>query len=546
MAFIRIKCPTCDMTFGQEKCFLEHHLTMHGVVADEDLYNKTRCQSSPVCACGCNKPLKWNGWKKGYTSKYLRGHNAIVDSVFSNPERIKEFVNKRAAGYADGRYEVWNKGQTKETNVKLAMASQKISTTLQREYQSGKLISWQKGLTKQTDHRLAKAAQTRKERYAAGEIKPWNLGLTKKSSQLIMDLADKISIAEYQKRFNSQRFSQEEFLKIVKSYPQFELQTNETQYKNKYQKLEFKCTKCNSIQVKNLMMLRNTPICFNCHPKESLGHLQILDYVRSLGVDVISNDRTIISPKELDIWVPLHKFAIEYNGLYWHSDKFLGKNYHVNKVNAARDAGISLLMIFEDEWRDKKEIVKSMIRHRIGISSKTRIGARQCVIKQVGVKQRKDFFNRNHLEGDANSKIAFGLFKDEQLLACMSLRRAFHKRYKQYLEVGRSAAISDVSIPGWVGRLTKTCLQHAQNTGYRGLITYVDNRIGLGDSYKRAGFRVEKADTGARLFWTDYLNRFDRFKYKADKANGLTQKDVCDAAGVTAIWGAGNQLMVLE
>lgn len=547
MAFARIKCPSCDMSFGQEKRFLEHYLTVHGIVADENLYNESRCQSPPICACGCGKPLKWNGWKKGYTSKYLRGHNAVDDSVFAKPDRMKEFVAKRVVGYAEGRYEAWNKGQTKETNDKLAKASQKISTTLQEGYESGRLVSWQTGLTKETDQRLAKSSQTKKERYASGETQPWNLGLSKKSSQQVANIANKISNVEYEKRFNAQRFSQEEFLEIIKSYPQFELQSNQETYKNKYQKLKFRCTKCNALQIKNLMMLRNTPICFNCHPKESKGQLEVLDYVRSLGVEVVSNDREIIAPKELDIWVPEHRLGIEYNGLYWHSEEFLDKNYHNKKVQSARAAGVSFLMIYEDEWRDHSDIIRSMIRHRLGLSTVRKVGARQCIIKQVNTEQRRRFLNANHLEGDVNATTAFGLFESDELIACMSLRRPFHRKYSDYVEVARSACAPDISIPGWIGKLSKVCLQHTKTVfGKRGLISYVDSRIGSGKSYIAAGFKILVEDTGPRLFWTDYHKRFNRFTYKADKTNNLSQKDVCEVAGVVAIWGAANCLLVLN
>ena len=39
--------------------------------------------------------------------------------------------------------------------------------------------------------------------------------------------------------------------------------------------------------------------------------------------NVIQNDRTILeSGREVDIYVPHQRIAIEYNGLVWHSEKF--------------------------------------------------------------------------------------------------------------------------------------------------------------------------------------------------------------------------------
>jgi len=56
---------------------------------------------------------------------------------------------------------------------------------------------------------------------------------------------------------------------------------------------------------------------------KSKGELEIYNFVKLLlpNEEVISNIRSVISPKELDIYIPFKKFAIEYNGLYWHEEK---------------------------------------------------------------------------------------------------------------------------------------------------------------------------------------------------------------------------------
>ena len=55
------------------------------------------------------------------------------------------------------------------------------------------------------------------------------------------------------------------------------------------------------------------------------------DIINFLNISNIKNNiRSIISPYELDIYLPEYKLAIEYNGLYWHSKK--SKNYHLNKT----------------------------------------------------------------------------------------------------------------------------------------------------------------------------------------------------------------------
>ena len=58
---------------------------------------------------------------------------------------------------------------------------------------------------------------------------------------------------------------------------------------------------------------------------------EMQDYVKSIHQNVICNDRTIISPKELDIVLPDVKLAIEYDGSYWHSSAFVDQKYHLEK-----------------------------------------------------------------------------------------------------------------------------------------------------------------------------------------------------------------------
>ena len=65
----------------------------------------------------------------------------------------------------------------------------------------------------------------------------------------------------------------------------------------------------------------------------SYSEKELSDFVKSLGVEIIENDRNIISPKELDIYIPSKKLAIEFDGLYYHSELFVNKNYHLNKTN---------------------------------------------------------------------------------------------------------------------------------------------------------------------------------------------------------------------
>ena len=78
----------------------------------------------------------------------------------------------------------------------------------------------------------------------------------------------------------------------------------------------------------------------------------IVNYLKTIvDTDIVTNSRKIISPYELDIYLPEYNLAIEFNGTYWHSvDKDIIDYRHINKTNMCEEKGIHLLHIFEHEW----------------------------------------------------------------------------------------------------------------------------------------------------------------------------------------------------
>jgi len=112
------------------------------------------------------------------------------------------------------------------------------------------------------------------------------------------------------------------------------------------------------------------PTCFPINFNTSSGEKQITDFIKDTNLIVEENNRTQIQPYELDIWLPEKNIAIEYNGLYWHSDLHKSDDYHRMKWDLCQEKGIRLIQIFEDEWIQKSEIVKSRLLHILGLGKK--------------------------------------------------------------------------------------------------------------------------------------------------------------------------------
>tara|TARA_Y100000310_G_C20671249_1_gene810430 strand:- start:969 stop:2192 length:1224 start_codon:yes stop_codon:yes gene_type:complete len=391
----------------------------------------------------------------------------------------------------------------------------------------GKAQAWNKGLTKNIDTRLAKQAKS-----MLGEKNHFY------KKQHTQESINKIKIAKL--------ISRSEFAKrILLRSTDFELLTTYEDYFSRQQQyLQLKCKKCNTIQEKTLQAFERGSICYVCFPNNTSNEeRELRAFIEHITDEtLIYNSRKIISPKELDIYIPSKNIAIEYNGLYWHSRDDKDKNDHKLKTLLCRDKDIKLIHIFSDEWKYKRNICKSIIKHKIGIT-KNRIFARKCVIKEVNSSSASKFFNDSHISGYSPSKIIFGLFYESKLVSALSLRKPRHNAYVHSIEICRFASQLNTSVIGGFSKLLKHVIRWCYNNNINKIITYADLRFNNGDVYKKNSFTFIK-DTGLDYWYTDGVHRYNRFKFRAQ--NGVSEKEVALKAKVTRIYGCGNNLYEMK
>ena len=107
------------------------------------------------------------------------------------------------------------------------------------------------------------------------------------------------------------------------------------------------------------------PLCAKCNNVKltSKYEQEIADYISTFySGELIRNNRSILSGKELDLYYPEKKIAIEFNGDYWHDENHKPRDYHYNKFRACLDNDILLISIFELEWNSRKEEIKQYIQ----------------------------------------------------------------------------------------------------------------------------------------------------------------------------------------
>ena len=161
--------------------------------------------------------------------------------------------------------------------------------------------------------------------------------------------------------------------------------------------------------------------CPKCSNQQSKGEEEIVEFLKeNTKYTIQERDKNIISPYELDIYIPEKKLAIEYNGLIWHSEKFgKDKTYHLKKTELCEKQGIRLIHIFEDEWLYKKSIVKNYLLYTMGDNSQLE----GYLIKEISPKQSNEFLKENHIQGTCSSTIRLGCFVNGILVTVMTFKR---------------------------------------------------------------------------------------------------------------------------
>lgn len=261
------------------------------------------------------------------------------------------------------------------------------------------------------------------------------------------------------------------------------------------------CTICNSTINKNSSYLED----------------EFYDFIKTnYNDEIIRNNKTIIAPYELDIYLPELKIAFEFNGLYWHSELFKDKNYHKEKTELCESKNIHLIHIYEDDWNYKNELIKSRILNLLGKSNK--IYARKCEIKEVDIKTSKQFLEDNHIQNYTIDKIRIGLYYKSELLGLMCfghLRKNLGQESKKNsYELLRFCNKINTVVIGGANKLFKYFIK---NYKPKYIISYADRSWSKQDNnlYKNLGFEYVYK-TGANYYYIVDSLKKNRFNFRKD------------------------------
>lgn len=291
---------------------------------------------------------------------------------------------------------------------------------------------------------------------------------------------------------------------------------------------------------KNHLRGSGCPMCFHM---TSRGETEIGDFLEQLGVEVIRNTRTLIPPKEIDLYLPDHQLAIEYCGLYWHTEA-RGKDsrYHYDKLEALNQLGIDLITIFEDEWLDRPDVVRSILTNRLG-KSQAGVGGRQLQIEEITSGESRAFLNKHHIQGAATGSYHIGAFHKGVLVGVMVMGPPTRQMSLYQWELKRFAA-DGRNHPGMMGRL----FNHFLRTRHpESIVSFSDNRWFPGGSYQQLGF-LRDAEIAPDHYYVKNGVRYHKSKFRKSGIRrlhpehydeALTERAMMENIGYGRIWDCG-------
>ena len=240
---------------------------------------------------------------------------------------------------------------------------------------------------------------------------------------------------------------------------------------------------------------------------------------------IIHNDRNVIKPMEVDLYLPDYKVGIECNPTSTHNSTKnnwnkdlpgIPQSYHQQKTDYAAEKGVFIFHLFGYEWSHKQGIIKSMLKNLIG-KSERRIFARNTEIVELSYNECNEFLNANHRQGECTSSIRYGLLDEGELVSVMSFskpRRTIGKQSEDW-ELLRFCSKLNTNVIGGASKLFKHFTNSHPN---QSVISFSDKARTRGNLYSQLGFKLIR-DSEPGYVWVDEKTDKAYGRVRAQKSN---------------------------
>lgn len=307
---------------------------------------------------------------------------------------------------------------------------------------------------------------------------------------------------------------------------------------------EYACTKCDTVFESEWNP--SHVLCPECKQIfVSNKEREVADWVRSVYRGTVdTSNKSILNPYELDIYIPDKKVAIEFDGVYWHSNQFKEKDYHQKKTFACKNKGIRLIHVPELVWGKQNKIIKGIIKNALGLTE-NKIYARDTEVTEIDSLTYRMFLLENHIQGSVDSKYKYGLLYNGDLVSVIGFGESRFKKGEQ--ELHRFCSKLDYNVVGGFQKLLK-------HSGFHG-VSYVDLNYFDGSGYLTAGFEfvsiTEPSYVYVHMRSGRILSRYQAQKHKLESLlehydPELTEEANMLANGYFRIYDSGTMKLKYE
>lgn len=203
---------------------------------------------------------------------------------------------------------------------------------------------------------LKKSAITRKARFSNGDISVWNKGKTwnetydvKTRARLRKSVKSKERAKKISNALKGKPFSDEHIKHIREA-------CNKPEYKEYFSKLMRSNLKTGKFKISS-------------YEEENF----IKDFIKPLNVEYVTQFYIKDIHQYCDVFIPSVKTFVEFNGTYWHGDPRKYKDSELTnfqkerrekdkiKENWIKSNGYKLITVWEDDYKNRKDIVKEQV-----------------------------------------------------------------------------------------------------------------------------------------------------------------------------------------
>lgn len=503
----------------------------------EKLYLLANSIDVPLCICG--NPRTFHRYEEGY------------HSTCGNKECQKQVKINHAKETMLDKYGVENVMQLQEFKDKVIQSGidrygevQNLSSQSHRDRMKANLLEKYGVESPLQNAEIAKKREdTMFERH--GTNSGFNVGNFSQTMQLLYGATSTMYVEEFKNRCVTSA-KENKLNKLIekinnsnKTYNGIDIAT---------ERILLLCNVCNSTYSQNRNALNaklrnNIDSCPKCNYKYSFrskGENEVYQWLRSQTNLPIETNYRFEHKYEADIYIPSLRLVIEYNGLYWHSEEYKSETYHQDKSLYFQSIGINCIMIWEDDWILKQDIVKSILLSKLNLTSK--VFARNTIVKEITANEAKEFLTVNHLDGYVNAKYNYGLVFNNELVSVISFSKPrFNKEYN--FEIIRFANRLNTTVIGGFSKLFQHFIRSNPN---KSIMSYKKLDLGNTEFYTKCGF-VQLLITPPNYFYLVDGIRMNRSHFQKKKLKTeLSEREYMAMLGFVRIYDCGSMKFVFN